>query len=44
VDRIAETGQEVAHVVISQLHEGMDQNLAADPRFLLRARGIEKTG
>lgn len=44
VERIAGSGQEVAHVVISQLHEGVHENLAAEPRFLLRARGIEKTG
>ncbi|MGH2682914.1 MAG: BMC domain-containing protein [Actinomycetota bacterium] len=44
LDRIKGSGQEVAHVVIARLHEGMDENLAADPRFLLRARGVEKAG
>ncbi len=44
VARIAGREQEVAHVIISQLHEGMDENLMADPRFLLRARGVEKAG
>jgi microcompartment protein CcmL/EutN len=44
VARIAHGGPEVAHAVISQLHEGMDQNLASDPRFLFRARGVEKVG
>lgn len=42
VGRIAGTGREVAHVVIARLHEGMDENLVADPRFLLRATGVEK--
>lgn len=44
IARIAGREQEVAHVIISQLHEGMDENLMADPRFLLRARGVEKAG
>ena len=44
VARIAGREQEVAHVIISQLHQGMDENLMADPRFLLRARGVEKAG
>jgi microcompartment protein CcmL/EutN len=44
VDRIAGSEQEVAHVVISRLHEDIHENLLAEPRFLLRARGLEKTG
>jgi len=44
VARIAGSGQEVAHVVIPRLHEGMSENLVADPRFLLRAQGVEKAG
>jgi microcompartment protein CcmL/EutN len=35
-------GQEVTHVVISQLHAGMRENLAADPRFGERAKDVEK--
>lgn len=42
--RIAGSGQEVAHTVISQLHAEMDGNLAADGRFLPRALGLEKAG
>lgn len=42
--RIAGSGQRLAHVIIPQLHEGMGENLTADPRFLLRARGVEKAG
>ncbi|MBI4261306.1 MAG: BMC domain-containing protein [Actinobacteria bacterium] len=42
VGRIAGSGQEVAHVVISQLHGEMDENLAAEPRWLPRIRGAEK--
>jgi hypothetical protein len=43
VARTAASGQEVAHVVISQLHAEMRENLIADPRFGERAKGIEKT-
>jgi microcompartment protein CcmL/EutN len=42
VARIAGAGQEVAHVVISQLHSEMRENLAADARFGERIRGAEK--
>ncbi len=42
VARMAASGQEVTHVVISQLHVGMRENLAGDPRFGERARGVEK--
>ncbi len=42
VARIAPTGQEVAHVVIAQLHGEMRDNLGADPRFAERIRGAEK--
>ena len=42
VARTAASGQEVTHVVISQLHVGMRENLAGDPRFGERARGVEK--
>ena len=42
VARIAPTEQEVAHVVISQLHGEMLENLEADPRFGERIRGAEK--
>jgi microcompartment protein CcmL/EutN len=42
VARIAGAGQEVAHVVISQLHAEMRENLAADARFGERIRGAEK--
>ncbi len=44
VERITAGGQEVAHVVISQLHAEMDENLLADPRFALRAAGLAKEG
>jgi microcompartment protein CcmL/EutN len=44
VARIAGSGQEVAHVVIPRLHEEMAENLAADSRFLLRTKGVEKAG
>jgi microcompartment protein CcmL/EutN len=40
--RIAGSDQEVAHVVISQLHEGMVENLFADGRFALRVGGAAK--
>lgn len=43
-DRIAGSGHGVARLVIPQLHEGMGEELWADPRFLLRARGVEKAG
>jgi microcompartment protein CcmL/EutN len=42
VARTEASGQEVVHVVISQLHAEMRENLAADPRFGERARDIEK--
>ncbi|MGZ8694028.1 MAG: BMC domain-containing protein [Gaiellaceae bacterium] len=42
VDRVAGAGQEVAHVVISQLHGEMRDELAADPRFGERSRDVEK--
>ncbi len=42
VARIAGAGQEVAHVVISQLHGEMRENLVADGRFGERIRGAEK--
>jgi microcompartment protein CcmL/EutN len=42
--RIAGSGHEVARTVIAQLHEGMGEELGADPRFLIRARGVEKAG
>jgi microcompartment protein CcmL/EutN len=40
--RIATSAQEVAHVVIPQLHGEMQENLAADARFGERIRGAEK--
>ena len=43
VARIAASGQEVTHVVISQLHAEMRENLAADPTFGERVRDVEKT-
>lgn len=42
VARAAASRQEVTHAVISQLHDGMRENLAAEPRFGERARGLEK--
>lgn len=42
VARTAVSGQAVTHVVISQLHDGMRENLVADSRFGERARGLEK--
>jgi microcompartment protein CcmL/EutN len=42
VDRIAASGQEAAHVVISRLHGEMRENLTADPRFGERVRGADK--
>jgi microcompartment protein CcmL/EutN len=42
VARTAASGQDVTHVVISQLHDEMRENLAADPRFGERARDVEK--
>jgi microcompartment protein CcmL/EutN len=42
VARTEASGQAVTHVVISQLHAEMRENLAADPRFGERARDIEK--
>lgn len=35
-------GQEVARAVIPRLHEGMHEELSAEPRFLARTRGVEK--
>lgn len=40
--RIEATDKALAHAVIARLHEGMEENLAAEPRFLPRAEGIEK--
>jgi len=40
--RIETTDKALAHAVISRLHEGMEENLAAEPRFLSRVEGIEK--
>jgi microcompartment protein CcmL/EutN len=40
--RIEGTDREVARAIIPQLHGEMDENLAADARFLVRARGVEK--
>ena len=42
VARTEASGQAVTHVVISQLHAEMRENLAADPRFGERARDVEK--
>ena len=42
VARTAASGQEVAHVVISQLHAEMRENLTADPRFGERVKGSDK--
>lgn len=42
VARSVASGQEVSHVVISQLHDEMRENLAADPRFVERVRDVEK--
>ena len=42
VARSAASGQEVAHVVISQLHAEMRENLTADPRFGERVKGSDK--
>jgi len=42
VARTAASGQEVAHVVISQLHAEMRENLSADPRFGEQAKDVEK--
>jgi microcompartment protein CcmL/EutN len=41
-ERVAATGQEVAHVVIAQLHGEMRENLDAHPTFAERIRGAEK--
>ncbi len=43
VARAAASGQEVTHVVISQLHAEMRENLTADPRFGEQAKDVEKT-
>lgn len=42
VARTTASGQGVTHAVISQLHDEMRENLAADPRFCERARDVEK--
>ena len=42
VARAASSGQELAHVVISQLHGEMRENLTADPTFGERVRGADK--
>ena len=42
VARAAASGQEVTHVVISQLHAEMQENLEADPRFSGRVGGVHK--
>ena len=39
VDAIARSQQLVKQIVIAQLHDEMDQNLVADTRFGMRARG-----
>jgi microcompartment protein CcmL/EutN len=42
VARTAASGHDVTQVVIAQLHDGMRDNLTADPRFGERARDVEK--
>jgi bacterial microcompartment shell protein len=42
VARIGASGHEAIHVVISQLHGEMRENLKADPRFGSRTHGVEK--
>jgi microcompartment protein CcmL/EutN len=42
VARTAASAQEVSHVVISQLHAEMRENLTADPRFGELSRGVDK--
>ena len=42
VARTTASGQAVTYVVISQLHVEMRENLAAEPRFGERVRGVEK--
>ena len=42
VARTAASGDDVTHVVISQLHAGMRENLVADPRFGERTKEVEK--
>ena len=44
VARIAGDAEPVTHVVVSQLHEEMDDNLRADPRFLARVAGVDRSG
>lgn len=41
--RIAGDAEPVIHVVVSQLHEEMDDNLRANARFLQRVAGIDKS-
>jgi len=43
LERIGGSEHEATHVVISRLHDEMQQNLAAEPRFGQRARDVEKT-
>lgn len=42
VKRIAASGDEIAHVVIPQLHAEMDDNLSSEPRFLARVASASK--
>lgn len=42
VGRLAASGQVVTDAVIPRLHDGMRENLAADPRFGERTRGVAK--
>jgi microcompartment protein CcmL/EutN len=42
VARTGVSGQDVTHVVISQLHVEMRNNLVADPRFGERTKGVDK--
>jgi microcompartment protein CcmL/EutN len=42
VARTTASGNDATHVVISQLHDAMGENLVADPRFGERARAMEK--
>lgn len=44
VDRAAGPGRDVTHVIISQLHAEMDENLAAEARFGERVARVEKSG
>ena len=42
LDRVAGSAYEVTHVVVSQLHAEMRENLVADPTFAGRASDVEK--